>query len=458
MAEPTYIERLTPLDLLMPKTYIRVLFVFEQAGSILQIIQNLGSGLDRLLKQVPWLSGRVFSTKSVQDRDASLEIRRNANHAPTIVDKGTVAASYKCAASDGVFTKAIPSSVWPGPSIDDVLGVPVFAASIFRFADQGAGLCVCLHHNAVDGIGFSEIMRLWAQNVVDNSFTFSDSSQTRSERLSEALSYDLTRVSSIASEDLLALHPEYSKMPPALPDKMPSSCTAKLFTISIRWVDILKTLMRKYTLIPPTTNVVICALIWPTVTRVRMQDNPSLRIEMSRLAMAVNGRPRISETFSRPGSPYFGNAVFYSLSKMPATVLAESDETPVRELAKICDEIARSQSRSTITSRHIAEVYQLASCTEDRVGSLFVGWDLFGSRDLTITNWADLELYGIDFGNVLGKPKFVRLPHMEADGVALILPRQRSISPEILEVMIMLRRDHLDALESDPMWQMLTSR
>lgn len=44
---------------------------------------------------------------------------------------------------------------------------------------------------------------------------------------------------------------------------------------------------------------------------------------------------------------------------------------------------------------------------------------------------------------------------MEADGVALILPRQRAVSQEVLEVMIMLRRDHMDAMERDPLWQTL---
>ncbi|EYE90106.1 uncharacterized protein EURHEDRAFT_417774 [Aspergillus ruber CBS 135680] len=457
MTDRTYVEQLAPLDLPMPRTYIRVLFVFEHAGSTLQITQSLQSGLDRLSEQLPWLSGRVFPKASVQDRASSIEIRWNANNAPTLVDKGTIAASYKCASSHGMPPETIPSDMWPVPSmIDDALfatGVPVFATSIFRFADEGLGLCVCLHHNVVDGTGFSGIMRLWARNVADPRFTFSSSSRSRSERLAEALSFDLQETSSISSENLLLLHPEYSKIPPTVPDELPS-CTSKLFMISMHWIDILKELMRKYMSKAPTTNTVICALIWTTVTRVRMQYNPSLGGDISQLAMAVNGRQRIGEDFSTLESPFFGNAVFYSLSKFPAGALATSDEAPVRLLAKICEHIAQSQSHSVINSRYIAEVYHLIDRMED-CRSLFVGWDLFGSRDLTITNWADLELYEMDFGDLLGRPKFVRLPYMEADGVALILPRQRAVSQEVLEVMVMLRRNHMDALESDPLWQIL---
>lgn len=170
--------------------------------------------------------------------------------------------------------------------------------------------------------------------------------------------------------------------------------------------------------------------------------------------MAVNGRQRIGKDFSSARSPYFGNAVFYSLSKFSAGELATSDEAPLRLLAKICEEITQSQSHSTIDSQYAAEVYHLIDRMED-YRSLFVGWDLFGSRDFTITNWADLGLYEVDFGDVLGRPKFVRLPYMEADGVAIILPRQRAAAREVLEVMVMLRRDHMDALQNDPLWQVL---
>ncbi|OQE35523.1 hypothetical protein PENCOP_c013G08561 [Penicillium coprophilum] len=459
MADPTFVEQLAPFDLPMPRTYIRVLFVFEHAGSARPTAQSLQLGLDNLSKQVPWLSGRIFPKTTAQGEASSLVIRWHGNETPTLVDKGTLAASYECASSHGMRAEAVPSDIWPVPSMTDdplfVTGDPVFASSIFRFADQGVGLCVCLHHNAVDGTGFLEIMRLWARNVADPGFTFSNSTRSRSKRLSEALSVDLQDTSSISSESLFVVHAEYSKLRPVIPEEIPS-CTSKLFTVSMHWINILKRLMGKYTLKASTTNTVICALIWTTITRVRMQYNPSLREEISRLVMAVNGRQRIGESFSTPESPFFGNAVFYSLSKSLADTLAASDEAPVRSLAEICDHIAHSQSTSVINSRHIAEVYHLIDRMKD-YRSLFVGWDLFGSRDLMITNWADLDLYGVNFGDVLGKPKFVRLPQMEADGVALILPRQRDASQEVLEIMVMLRCDHMDALEKDPMWQTLLS-
>lgn len=461
MGDSDCVEKLAPLDSSMPRTYIRVLLVFEPTGSMQQTTQILQCGLDKLAKEVGWISGKIHPVPSTPGGASSLEIRWDSNNTPTLIDWGSITTSYRSASSHGMLAEAIPSDVWPLPGmIDDTLftaGAPVFGASIFRFADEGVGLCVCLHHNAVDATGVSEILRLWSQNITDPGFTLSNSPESRSERFAQALSLNLQKTSSMTPDDILSRHPEYSSIPPTLPEGFPA-CRSKMFTISIHWVDILKELMRKYTSTTLTTNTVICALIWAAVTRVRIRSNTSLAAEKVRLATAVNGRRRISETFSTPESPFLGNAVFYSLSSLSAGTLAGTDEAPVSTLAQVCEKIADSQSDSVINSRHIAEVYRLVDLMEDCTKSLFVGWDLFRSRDLTITSWADIDLYGMDFGEDIGKPKYVRLPCMEADGVAIILPRRRALAHEVLEVIVMLRNEHMDALERDTMWQTLLSK
>lgn len=145
MANRPYIEQLASLDMPMPRTYIGILFVFETINPTQPIAKSLQSGLDGLSEQVPWLSGRVFPTTTSQGR-ASLKIQSNASNTPAVVDKGCIAASYKTLSSCGMPAEAIPLDVWPVPGIiDDALfmtGASVFAASFFRFTDQGAGLCL----------------------------------------------------------------------------------------------------------------------------------------------------------------------------------------------------------------------------------------------------------------------------------------------------------------------------
>ncbi|PYH34004.1 uncharacterized protein BO87DRAFT_416188 [Aspergillus neoniger CBS 115656] len=428
MADHAYVEHLTPLDLPMPRTYIRALLVFPTANSSPQITQELQRGLERLSKQVPWVAGHVFHTTPTNQK-ASLEIRYHAAKTPTLEDKGQITASHANLSSQDMPMKAIPPDVWPTlpclfGNIPSKTGGRVFAASFFRFVDHGAGLCICLHHNAVDVTGFAEVVRLWAKNVVqpsqnDHSY-LSQGSGDRLVRLSKALAPDLQEISSLSSERLLGLHPEHSTQPPVLPDTFPP-CTSKAFKISIHWIDVLKELLHKYTQRRLTTNVILCALIWTSITRVRAQRNPTLRDQTSRLVTAINGRSRITGNLNSVSGDqqYLGNVVLYAMASFPSANLATAERIQYAHWPRY------------------ATVSQIRS------------WDLFGSRDFTITSWADLDLYNLDFGPLLGKPEFVKLPCIEADGVAIILPRRRTGSYEILEVMVMLRCDDMESLEGD---------
>ncbi|KAL3451564.1 transferase family-domain-containing protein [Aspergillus insuetus] len=464
MTETPRIERLSPLDLLMPSIYIRAVLVFlpTTPTPVAGIQQALQRGLDGLSRQVPWLSGQIYST--VSDENARpLEIRSNKDNTPTLVDKGSVSASYKDLAARGMPPEEIPDEIWPVPSMTDdaalATGVPVFAASLFRFADEGVGLCVCIHHAAVDAMGFSEVVRLWARNVTHSTFTLPGSLRYRNERLASALAKDLATVSAISTDTLLARHPEYSMTPPALPTEFPAS-TSNMFAIPVHWLNVLKELLGKRSS-PPTTNTILSALIWTSITRVRLLRTPGRSEETSHLVTAVNGRSRLGNKenfFSTSENPYFGNTVLYALSKHPFQALAAADSDPISSLAEICTLIATSQSPTTINSQHIAEVHRLVESKPDP-RALFVGWDLFGSIDLTITSWADADLYGVEFGGGLGAPAFVRFPYMEADGVAIIMPRKsRGSDGEVLEVVVALRTDDMAALEEDEMWATLVCR
>jgi hypothetical protein len=170
------------------------------------------------------------------------------------------------------------------------------------------------------------------------------------------------------------------------------------------------------------------------------------------MVMAVNGRQRISTQFSAEDDPYFGNTILYSLASASVRDLRDAVG---QDAANICNIVSGSHSRTRINLRHIAEVYSLVERVDD-YRQVFVGWDLFNSRDLTVTSWANLDLYGIDFGMGLGTPEFVRVPYSEADGVVIILPKRPVVSAQgsvdVLDVVVMLRKDDMDVLEQDGLW------
>ncbi|KAL3429319.1 hypothetical protein BDV09DRAFT_190220 [Aspergillus tetrazonus] len=358
-----HIERLTPLHVAMPRTYIRVLLLFRAAIAA-SAAQTLQDGLNKLAEQVPWVSGRIYSVSG-----GGQEIRYDAEkiNPPILLDKGSIAASYTMS-SHGKSMDAIAPEVWPVSGALTGDGAPVFAASVFRFATpdldpqegtQGIALCVCIHHNAVDATGFTEIIRLWARNVAGPDLSFSTCSAapdrgSRHAHLLTTLSSELEEleISSPLSDAILASHSEYSKTPPVMPPNGLAPCTSKLFSIPVHWVNILKGLLRKYVCAPPTANVVLCTLLWTTITRVRARRNPSL------MSQKANYR----------------------------------------------------------------------------------SWDLFGSRDVVITSWADQDYTQLTLGPRL-------------DGQRIVLPRRREKAEmEVLEVILMLRVDDMRALEDDSFW------
>ncbi|RSM17906.1 hypothetical protein CDV31_003332 [Fusarium ambrosium] len=450
----THIERLTPLDHLMPRTYVGVVFSFRTTESTTKISARLQDGLVSLSKQLPWLSGRVFPTTRAREGGEvpGLEIRWTDDDAiPAIQDKGVINSSYANAAESVMPPSAVPADVMPVPAMVDEAtfssGVPIFGASIFQFADkQGVGLFVSTHHNVVDADGFAQVMKLWAQNLSGAEPSGEMLGLDRFTRLSEALSEDLSAVSSQSTAEIFAAHPGHSSAPPAFPTEF-SPATSKVFTIPIDQINAIKEQLEGLVSTPPTTNTIVSAIVWSAVTRARSQRKSDLQGESSRLAMAVNGRRRLGEGFSTAENPYFGNNILYSLAKTEVDNLNTSDAEFAQKLAKVCDAIAESQSPTKINSRHIAEIYTLSEKMEN-YQMIFPGWDLFSSRDFTLTSWADLGLYELDFGAGLQKPEFVRAPHSEADGVGLVMPRKRS-EDEVLEVIVMLRKDDMEVLESN---------
>lgn len=461
MASNPNVERLTPLDVLMPRTYIGVLLTFSTTEPSSSIIPRLQGGLDTLAKQVPWLSGKVVPATADPGHKPSLEIQWGANDDPLkVVDKGQIPDSYEKLRDEGMSPVAFPDDLWPAPGmVDDALfekGAPVFAANLFRFADgQGVGLTMCMHHNALDATAFTEILRLWTQNIAG--IDSPSISVPHRLRLTDALSPHLPALASESDDSLLGLHPEYTTTPHSWPTEFPP-CTSKIFTTPITQINRIKELLQNYMPTAPTTNTLICALMWSAVSRARLQRNSAYAREPSRLAMAVNGRRRISEGFSTSDDPYLGNVVLCSLAELTIDNLSQtSGPDRMQSLANLCQSIAQSQSSDCINFRCIAEVYRLVDHVDD-YRSVLYSFDLFCGRDLMITSWAGLDLYGMDFGPGLRKPDFMRVPHAPVDGLGLVLPRRRTVghtgeSDEMLEFMFMLRCDDMEWLEKDSLWE-----
>ncbi|KAI1383449.1 transferase family-domain-containing protein [Hypoxylon trugodes] len=464
MAETQFAEGMTPLDLLMPGGYIGAVLVFPTTEPPSDLLTKFQNGLDLVCKRIPWLMGQVFQTSTAEGQKPSLEIRWTATDAaPRIVDKGTLSATYEELSQVKVPLESIPSDMWPTPGqvqaeLGSGSGAPVFGANFFRFTNgKAVGLCVQTHHNSMDGFGFAEIINLWAQFMSEPesqvpSFSFASERNTR---LAKAIGQNPNTAS---LDELFEKHPEYSRIPPVLPTEF-ASCTSEILTISMKKIETYKESLKPHLETTPSTNTVACALLWSAITRARMRRTPDLEHKTSRLPMAVNGRKRLDPSLADHQNPYLGNMVLFSTAEQPARSVCDcSTANSAVLLADICRAVAQAQSPERINGTHIREVHHLAHEINDH-RTIFPGWELFGSRDLFITSWADLNFYEFEFGSGLGKPEFVRIPYAQADGNVIILPRKRNVdgpvSSQVIEAVIMLQRQDLDVLKEDSLWEKL---
>ncbi|EXK43584.1 hypothetical protein FOXG_04580 [Fusarium oxysporum f. sp. lycopersici 4287] len=454
------IEPLTTLDALMPKNYIRVLLAFRTSEPFNVVSLRLQSGLNATTEKIPWISGQVRSAGDGDKQAAHGAIYYSSSNSgsPQIIDCGSIEEPISSLEAHAMHSTTIPEDVWPLGALPGSDDSSVFGASIFRFKDdQGLGLCVCMHHHAVDAAGFTEVLKIWARETTTRGSSTPQSGGTRLSRISEALASQIIEASSKGTEQLFRLLPEYSPSPPAMPASFPSFAS-QMFTIPTNHLEAYKQVLAPLLETPPSTNTVLCALLWSFITRIRAQhEENTLSLTSSRLVMAVNGRRRIGPNFSPPDKPYIGNLVLYASAEQPFDTLKIAAAS-VHDCAEVCNTITQSFAPAKINSQHIANVYELGRQAGD-CSTIFPGWDLFNHRDVTITSWADLDLYQMNWGSELGQPDFVRFPFSVADGVCIILPRRRvnsaPHSQNLVEVVIMLKAEHLDALKTDSLWQSL---
>ena len=269
----------------------------------------------------------------------------------------------------------------------------------------------------------------------------------------------LESASTLSLESLLASHPEYMIAPLQFGVDF-ASCTSAILTVSLSKVDRLKAELGRYTTAAPTANTIIYAVFWCAVTRIRQRRNPALFPPKckSQLGMAINGRARIDPDVSSAEDPYFGNFNLYALAELQTDRVSVSEKVSAESLAHTCDAIAASNSADKINASHIVKVCSLVS-RFDKFPAMSPAWSISSGLDLAITSWANLGVYDMRFGDVLGHPAFVRVPHAELDSLAIVLPRKRAgvkeISEGVIEVMVMLRRDDRETLQGDEVWRKL---
>ena len=324
----------------------------------------------------------------------------------------------------------------------------------------------------MDGTGVGELLRLWARNgrepgEHENHWLrpWANEPLVRREFLRLACEPARAAVEGLGCAELLRRHPEYSLKadgPAAAASSGTPNFTSKIFAFPIGKINAAKDELRRFPgLESLTAKNILSAKHWSCINSVRAKRLAPEWGRRVKLGFAVNGRKHLGKNFV--DIPYLGNVNLFGLASLSVSELFSaaqctvggSQEQSLEHLIPVIASISGAISRISVA--HIAEAVAIVEKTRD-VTDVIPGWDSKDALDLSMTSWANLPLYNCSFGDAVGKPAFVRVPFAAFDGLVTILPRRREDGDkEMMDVVIFLRADDIDALESYKPWAWWTS-
>lgn len=455
---------LSPLDQLMPRSYILIGLLFQTEDHA-KAIEQLTAGLQRLFEDLPYLGGQVYQ-ETRNRKQLAIRWKNAITQGPSIEIKPTP-ENYKSYGEIFDRGESFPFTFFSQHSADLLTtdeGTAVFAASAVKI-EGGLILCVAIHHNVMDGTGAGLVIKRWAE--LTNAKTSVSDATTWHPQFSEPLERVDTIYRAISSleEDgagidlsiLLRNHPEFklgSRSAPTTPGltKPTAAGCSHIFRFSHSKLAATRESLLGF--VDPkalSINNILSAILWSHISHIRSRRaDHTGTLDNSKLVFATNGRSRLGLTDTN----YAGNVNIYALAELPFYALVNMPSSKSEILAPIASEIARAIAQ--IDTQHVAELVHMVDGLP-HVTDLKPGWDFFNGPDLSITSWANLGFYDADFGEGIGTPELVRIPYVPIDGLAVILPRKRRSNQaqgeEVLEVTVMLREDDMKTLSDSPEWK-----
>ncbi len=446
---------LTPLDEIMVRGYHSLVLCFElpsESESAL-VFRSLQKGLNQTVRALPFLAGEVALRKE-DDENGKLEIRRRLQPLVELATKDlTKLGSGWDTSYRDLREKNIPVSCLDGcffspihaqPEPNKPARVMLVQATLI---EGGMLLAAFFHHSAMDGAGATSVLTTWARFCVLNALSAADIAKVETPTIAKEV-VDRQPLMKTPSMTQSKEHPEYrwraSKTPfnGTIP-RPTSNSKLCIFHLSPESLRELKASVPQDKDGWASTNDVLSALLWSSITRARYPEptpvnEPDHAKDLhSKLAIAVDGRSRLSQPL--PGG-YIGNTVLTALASLP---LSKVSARPP-DLEAIALRIRHSIT--AINEEHIRSAIALIDATPD-VRDIEQNTDNHCGPDVLITSWAAQPLMRMNWGPVVGgTPQYVRVLKSAFDGLCIVLPR---LVDGGLEVVVGLEQAQMARLQVD---------
>ncbi|KAJ4256806.1 hypothetical protein NW762_008902 [Fusarium torreyae] len=425
---------LSPLDWLMPRSYINHIICFPSSSP--SVSQTLRQGLASTLVDVPYLTSEIVGQKYPGGSVALSENRASVDDLFCVKDLCPVADYKDLRAQD-----FHPSSF---KGLDRVLRDSVFSgnrAPVFRamllLLNDGFVLSVSVHHSTTDITGFGVLLKIWASHCNSHSSQpIGFSSDWLDRRALFPMSDGTPNPTLINLPTLLRREnvEGVEKSEAAGADENLDHLETMIFKYSGDFLRSLKDEVIKHVDTDEvpwiSTSDVLYGLLWGAVTYAEDHERmgaTSLHVaergtlhhkEVRRMRIPVNVRSRL-----RPSLPqnYIGSAFAVSLAtveKADLDDITKSGEGSIAALARVA--VAIRKSILTVDSRAMKDVLTFLAAQNDLTG-IKLGQQ---ATDLSIVSWADENVYELDWGKEIGQCEAVRVSTLKKKRYPVILPRR----------------------------------
>lgn len=435
---------LSPMDQTALRVYVQLVLCFPLPGSSKkheEIYSKLSFGLARTLSEIPIIGGTIVAEDGDSGR-VRIDIAEGYGGKLVKQDFTGKSSGLGCSYED-LQKEKFPTSLLDPDKLAPLKKVPnssepapVMAAQA-NFFDDGLILAVCCHHSALDASSIATILKQWAEN------TRADATMKISEELLTT-SIDRTSMMPGQSEATMADFPEYKVSNDKPPEELLwGSGPGKeycIFSFSKPHLAELKNLSS-----PPnnssewiSTNDALSAFLWHHITlaRHRRRQNPRDSEGPANLAIAINGRERLSPPLS---VNYIGNAAW------TCQITLDEDLVTSPDLYQIARFIRAAITR--LDSDYLKGVIKAIGLLPKGTKLTITGFEN-PAQMLSLSSWAEMGLYKLVWADI-GRAEAIRLmrfPEGGGIGTGTIYPR---LIDQSLEVIIGLEPQTMEELKAN---------
>jgi hypothetical protein len=393
-------------------------FAIKDAQSYSYIIDTLEAALKRLYTQFPWLAGCVANDEVTGGSTGVFKIR---------IHKEKPRLFVKDLRYDSAFPsmETLQLNRFPIHTLDEDFIAPrrtlidsddssrpeVFLVQATQITG-GLLLTFLAHHQAIDGIGQDQIVRLFSKACRNEEFT-------GEERL----------VVNLAANEIPLLE-AFSDLPPALnyqiinnrtstsqsTSQSAPDCTWAYFSFTQDSLVLLKsTAVQESPNKFISTDDALSAFIWKSVTSARLARLNATT--SSTFARAVDVRNLLSISPLHPGfvqNMTYNTFTFQELSDMPLGVLASHLRSNV-------------DPKTSTLAHDTRALATFLSHTADKSCVSFAA-TINRTSDIFFSSWAKMRSYEYDFGTELGRAEVVSRTksHNVTEGLTYLMPKSMS--------------------------------